>query len=623
MHPLDNAEYLTPQIVLPVTNTLNKPDNKLQNGSFGGEDEYDEIGYVCPEVLRRVSLGTPDLQNRCKIKNEDTLSTYKSASKGITLPKTTRSSFSRCLREYGSCGNHLFTTESGRRVYTKGRPPWYDQTGKPLKKPYVIGICGGSASGKTSVARNIIKQLGIPWITVLAMDSFYKVLNAEQHELASRDMYNFDTPDAFDFDLMETVFKRLLAGKSADVPVYNFTTHKREKNSIVMYGADVIIFEGILSFHKKFLVDNMDIKLFIETDSDICLARRLMRDVKERSRQCSGVISQYLTYVKPSFDLYISPDRRLADLIIPRGGRNKVAIDLISMQVNGQLGLRGYNPNKAGINNKDVVREVHFYNGVPENLVLINQTKQVVGLMTKIRDKDITRDEFIFYSDRFIRLLMEDTMNHMDYVPKTVEMRNGSLHEGIVKSRQFCGVSIMRAGETLEKALRNVVKDCKMGKMLIQTNPISIEPELYYLRIPRKIQNYKVLLLDATVATGSAAIMAIRVLLDHDVKEQDIVLCSLIMSEPGAHAIAYAFPKVKLITGAVDKTINDLCHVIPGIGNFGDRYFGTDSINLMNSEDEYSSDDDVRIYSTSGLPDIPNKTFIPPTFIEKSCQVKA
>ncbi|XP_028168336.1 uridine-cytidine kinase-like 1 [Ostrinia furnacalis] len=141
---------------------------------------------------------------------------------------------------------------------------------------------------------------------------------------------------------------------------------------------------------------------------------------------------------------------------------------------------------------------------------------------------------------------------------------------------KICGVSILRAGETMEQAVCDVCKDIRIGKILIQTNQQTDEPELYYLRLPKDIKDYRVILMDATVATGAAAIMAIRVLLDHDVPEDHISLVSLLMAEIGVHSIAYAFPKVKIVTSALDPEINEKFYVLPGIGNFGDRYFGTE-----------------------------------------------
>ncbi|XP_022255175.1 uridine-cytidine kinase-like 1 [Limulus polyphemus] len=208
---------------------------------------------------------------------------------------------------------------SGQRtIYTAGRPPWYDTQGQ-LVEPFVIGICGGSSSGKTTVARKIIEALDVPWVTLLSMDSFYKVLDEEQHKLAHENEYNFDHPDAFDFSLLIETLRKLKEGKRVQVPIYNFVTHAREKRMKTMYGANVIIFEGILCFAHKGLLEIMDMKVFIDTDSDIRLVRRLKRDIMDRGRDLEGVLKQYNRFVKPAFDHYIAPTMIDADLIVPRG----------------------------------------------------------------------------------------------------------------------------------------------------------------------------------------------------------------------------------------------------------------------------------------------------------------
>lgn len=473
--------------------------------------------------------------------------------------------------------DHLITTESGRRIYTKGRPPWYDREGKILKQPYVIGICGGSASGKTTVARRIIERLEIPWVTVLSMDSFYKVLTETQHQLAAKNEYNFDHPQAFDFDLMCETVRRLREGKSVEVPVYDFTTHRRDKQTKLMYGADVLIFEGILAFHSKELVDLMDMKVFVDTDPDTRLARRLERDIQERGRDLQGVLTQYLRFVKPAFDTFIAPGMKVADIIVPRGGENKVAIDLIVKQVKTQLAERGYDPSKNPCSQRAEMVQKDLPLQLPRTLTVVPQTPQVRGLHTFIRDRKTPRDEFNFYSDRLMRILIENAMNFMPFKDATVTTPTNEKFNGKRNTAHICGVTIMRAGETMEHALRAVVKDCKMGKILIQTNEKTMEPELFYLRLPKNIHQYKILLMDATVATGAAAMMAIRVLLDHDVVEENILLLSLLMAGTGVHSLAYAFPKVALLTTAVDPHINELYYVIPGMGNFGDRYYGTEA----------------------------------------------
>ncbi|NXV80997.1 UCKL1 protein, partial [Atlantisia rogersi] len=186
------------------------------------------------------------------------------------------------------------------------------------------------------------------------------------------------------------------------------------------------------------------------------------------------------------------------------------------------------------------------------------------------RNRDTTRDEFIFYSKRLMRLLIEHALSFLPLKPVTVETPQGTTYEGKRFHRQrITGVSILRAGETMEQALTAVCKDIRLGKILIQTNHDTGEPELHYLRLPKEISEDYVILMDSTVSTGAAAMMAVRVLLDHDVQEDRIFLLSLLMAEMGVHSVAYAFPRVRIITTAVDKRINEEFHIIPGIGEGG------------------------------------------------------
>ncbi|KAK7135908.1 hypothetical protein R3I94_014545 [Phoxinus phoxinus] len=446
-----------------------------------------------------------------------------------------------------------------RTIYTAGRPPWYNEHGAQFKEAFVIGLCGGSSSGKTTVANKIIEALDVPWVVLLSMDSFYKVLSREEQALAAKNDYNFDHPGAFDFELLESTLRKLKLGKSVKIPVYDFTTHGRQKDWKNVYGASVIIFEGILSFADKELLQLMDMKIFVDTDSDIRLVRRLRRDITERGRDIEGVIKQYNKFVKPAFEQYIEPTMRLADIVVPRGGGNMVAIDLIVQHVHSQLEERE-------ISVRALLATAHQSQPLPQTLSVLESTPQVRGLHTIIRNKDTSRDEFIFYSKRLMRLLIEHALS---FLPSKIT-----------------GVSILRAGETMEPALRAVWKDVRIGKILIQTNLDSGEPELHYLRLPRDISEDHVILMDSTVSTGAAAMMAVRVLLDHDVQEDKIVLLSLLMAELGVSSVAYAFPRVKIITTAVDKSLDDLLHLIPEIGDFGDRYFGTDGSSSWIDEEQ-------------------------------------
>ncbi|NP_001153854.1 uridine-cytidine kinase 1-like 1 isoform 1 [Acyrthosiphon pisum] len=456
-----------------------------------------------------------------------------------------------------------------RTIYTAGRPPWYNTAGQQVE-PFVIGVCGGSASGKTTVARKIIESLNVPWVVLLSMDSFYKVLTAEQHEKAAHNEYNFDHPEAFDFELLTSTLQRLKDGKKVEVPIYNFVTHARETKTKTMYGANVIIFEGIMAFYNSDVLKILDMKVFVDTDADIRLARRLKRDISQRGRDLQGVLKQYCNMVKPSFSHYIAPSMIHADIIVPRGGDNTVAIELIVRHVHKQLQARGFKL-------RETLAMSYVGQPLPSSIHLLPSTPQTQGLHTFIRNKDTPKDEFIFYSKRLIRLVIEFALSLLPFKDVIVDTPQCVPYSGKrCASDKICGVSILRAGETMEQAVCDVCKDIRIGKILIQTNRSTGEPELYYLRLPKDIKDYMVILMDATVATGAAAMMAIRVLLDHDVPEENILLVSLLMAESGVHTIAYAFPQVRIVTSAVDPEINEKFHVLPGIGNFGDRYFGTE-----------------------------------------------
>ncbi|KAB1262163.1 Uridine-cytidine kinase-like 1 [Camelus dromedarius] len=479
---------------------------------------------------------------------------------------------------------------SKRTIYTAGRPPWYNEHGTQSKEAFAIGLGGGSASGKTTVARMIIEALDVPWVVLLSMDSFYKVLTRQQQEQAAHNNFNFDHPDAFDFDLIISTLKKLKQGKSVKVPIYDFTTHSRKKDWKTLYGANVIIFEGIMAFADKTLLELLDMKIFVDTDSDIRLVRRLRRDISERGRDIEGVIKQYNKFVKPAFDQYIQPTMRVADIVVPRGSGNTVAIDLIVQHVHSQLEEVSQSPSPPTavahpptvtahshtahaapareLSVRAALASAHQCHPLPRTLSVLKSTPQVRGMHTIIRDKETSRDEFIFYSKRLMRLLIEHALSFLPFQDCVVQTPQGQDYAGkCYAGKQITGVSILRAGETMEPALRAVCKDVRIGTILIQTNQLTGEPELHYLRLPKDISDDHVILMDCTVSTGAAAMMAVRVLLDHDVPEDKIFLLSLLMAEMGVHSVAYAFPRVRIITTAVDKRVNDLFRIIPGIGN--------------------------------------------------------
>ncbi|KOS61005.1 uridine kinase [Lysinibacillus agricola] len=199
------------------------------------------------------------------------------------------------------------------------------------KRPVVIGIAGGSCSGKTSVTNAIYDVFRDHSVVVIEQDFYYK----DQSHLTFEERLgtNYDHPLAFDNDLLIEHIKKLLLRQPINKPVYDYVQHTRAQEVIHVEPVDVIILEGILVLEDADLRDLMDIKLFVDTDSDIRIIRRIMRDIKERGRTTDSVIEQYLTAVRPMHNLFIEPTKRYADIIIPEGGDNEVAIDLMVTKI--------------------------------------------------------------------------------------------------------------------------------------------------------------------------------------------------------------------------------------------------------------------------------------------------
>ncbi len=199
------------------------------------------------------------------------------------------------------------------------------------KKPIIIGVTGGSGGGKTSVSRAILSNFPDENIAMIEHDSYYK----DQSHLTfeERVKTNYDHPLAFDTDLMIEQLNELIEGRPVDIPVYDYTQHTRSDQTVRMEPQDVIIVEGILVLEDKRLRDLMDIKLFVDTDDDIRIIRRIKRDMEERGRSLDSIIEQYTEVVKPMYHQFIEPTKRYADIVIPEGVSNVVAIDLINTKV--------------------------------------------------------------------------------------------------------------------------------------------------------------------------------------------------------------------------------------------------------------------------------------------------
>lgn len=204
------------------------------------------------------------------------------------------------------------------------------------KNTIIIGISGASASGKSLLANTLVKELGSDQVVVISEDSYYK--DRRDIPFEERAQINYDHPNAFDHDLLHQHLLQLQEGQSVQVPIYNHSTHLREKETRLIGQHAIVVLEGILLFVDPKLRELMDIQIFMETALDICLIRRLKRDVKERQRSLDSVLKQYEETVRPMFLQFIEPSKRYADIIVPRGGSNRIAIDMIKAKMRELLG---------------------------------------------------------------------------------------------------------------------------------------------------------------------------------------------------------------------------------------------------------------------------------------------
>ncbi len=203
------------------------------------------------------------------------------------------------------------------------------------KNIILIGIAGGTGSGKTTLADKVVDSFGRDEVSILRHDNYYKRHDEMSYE--DRSKLNYDHPDAFDTELLCEHIRELKKGNAIQMPVYDYTIHNRSDRTILVEPAPVIVLEGILIFAEPSLCELMDIRVFVDTDADVRILRRIVRDVRERGRSLDSVINQYLTTVKPMHEQFVEPSKRRADIIIPEGGENTVALEMLIQRVRKHL----------------------------------------------------------------------------------------------------------------------------------------------------------------------------------------------------------------------------------------------------------------------------------------------
>jgi len=267
----------------------------------------------------------------------------------------------------------------------------------------------------------------------------------------------------------------------------------------------------------------------------------------------------------------IFPTKKYADLIIPRGSDNQVAIDLITLHIANELKQRGFN-----FNADNAIPIPPPGTPLPPQVRVMPQSRQTAAITTILRDQTTNRSNFVFFSDRLASLLIEFALSALPYEEKTVETPTGTQYKGVDFNVKLCAVSVLRAGTVLESPLRSICKGIRIGKILIQSDA-NKRPRLFYIKLPKDFEGRRVLLLDPTLASGATSQMAIRVLLDHGVPEENIIFVTVIAAPVGLHLLSHSFPKVTFVVSAVDEGLSEAGYIIPGVGNYSDRYFGTDA----------------------------------------------
>lgn len=203
-----------------------------------------------------------------------------------------------------------------------------------MKDIMIIGIAGGTGSGKTTITKKLIERFGGD-VSVIYHDNFYKAHHDMPYEERAR--LNYDHPKAFDTDMLVEALKELRRGNSVTCPVYDYSIHDRTERTVTVHPAPVVIVEGILIFENIDLCRQMDVKIFVDADADVRILRRIVRDVRDRGRSLDSVINQYLTTVKPMHEQFVEPSKRRADIIVPEGGHNLVAMDMLMERVQAHL----------------------------------------------------------------------------------------------------------------------------------------------------------------------------------------------------------------------------------------------------------------------------------------------
>lgn len=339
-----------------------------------------------------------------------------------------------------------------------------------------------------------------------------------------------------------------LVSKRTDIPVYSFEIHQRLDTTVSIYSPHVIVLEGILTLNDPRILEMLDLKVYMEADADLCLSRRIVRDVRERGRTIEGTIKQWFSSVKPAFTKYVEPQREVADLIVPRGMMNTMAIRMIASETRQIL------KDKSSRHMAELERLGQGAEDQPlsENVMLLEEKPQIRAIMTLLRNPSTTSTEFMFYTDRLTALLVEKALDCHNFVAQKINTPAKQMYSGLKSAGKVSAIIVLRGGGCMESGLRRSIPDCLTGRLLIQSNLRTGEPELHYLTLfPNISEHETVLLLDPQMSSGGAALMAVKVLVDHGVAEKRIVFVTMMTGKKGVNRLTSVFPDIKVVVGEI------------------------------------------------------------------------
>ncbi|ODQ82938.1 hypothetical protein BABINDRAFT_30099 [Babjeviella inositovora NRRL Y-12698] len=434
---------------------------------------------------------------------------------------------------------------------TEVSTPQSDNYIPPWTEPYIIGIAGISGSGKTTVAQKIIQEINQPWTVLLSLDNFYNPLSPAERQQAFACEFDFDVPESLDLEMLFETVKSIKEGRKTTIPVYSFEKHNRTDKSITIYGANVIIIEGIYALFDPKLLALMDTKIYVDTDLDVCLARRLTRDILHRKRDLAGALKQWNAFVKPAAVKSVRPCMNNADVILPRGSDSSIAINMIIQHIQKRLDLKSKAHlqylKRLGCNTKPL--------SLYKNLSVLKKTNQNGGIHSILCDSDTSRSDFIFYFNRISLVLINKALDFLDYTLFTFQTPGGHTVSTVKPADEVIAVSIIRSGDCFMASIKKTFPEISIGKLLIQSDTLTGEPQLHMESLPKTMGcgSQKIFLFDAQLISGAASIMATQVLLDHDVKIENIVLVCYLSTEIGVRRVLSAFPGINIVAGRMSS----------------------------------------------------------------------